>query len=94
MAQGGEASAPRRVEDLREGRESERHRRESELGTSWVSVVLGWLAALGAGLFLSGIAGAVMDAILGAGGGRQSATEGGMSGLAGLLITLLLAFLS
>jgi hypothetical protein len=93
MTQRGEASAPRRVEDLREERESERHRRESQLGTSWVSVVLGWLAALGAGLILSGIVGAVVGAILGAGGVRQSATEGGMSGLVGLLITLLLAFL-
>ena len=46
------------------------------------------LAALGAGLILSGIV-----AILGTGSARQSATEGGTAGLIGLLITLLLAFL-
>ena len=52
-------------------------------------MILGLLTALGAGLILSGIVGA----ILGTGGARQSATEGGASGLVGFLITLLLAFL-
>lgn len=61
-------------------------------GTSWLSVILGWLAALGAGLILSGIVGAIVGAILGAGGVNSSATEGGTAGLIGLLITLLLAF--
>jgi hypothetical protein len=61
-------------------------------GTSWLSVIFGWLAALGAGLILSGIVGAVVGAILGAGGASSSATEGGTAGLIGLLITLLLAF--
>jgi hypothetical protein len=61
-------------------------------GTSWLSVIFGWLAALGAGLILSGIVGAVVVAILGAGGASSSATEGGTAGLIGLLITLLLAF--
>ena len=64
----------------------------SERGTSWISVIFGWLAALGAGLILSGIVGAVVGAILGAGGANSSATEGGTAGLIGLLITLLLAF--
>ena len=65
---------------------------ESDRGTSWLSVILGWLAALGAGLILSGIVGAIVGAILGD-GGSASATEGGTAGLIGLLITLLLAFI-
>lgn len=68
------------------------HSRESELGTSWTSVIFGWLAALGAGLILSGIVGGIVGAILGSQGARGSA-EGGASALIGLLITLLLAFL-
>jgi len=86
-------SAPRRVEEVREERETDRARRESELGTSWTSVILGLLTALGAGLILSGIVGAVVGAILGTGSATQSATEGGAASLIGLLITLLLAFL-
>ncbi len=62
-------------------------------GTSWVSVILGWLTALGAGLILSGIVGAIVSAIFGAGDASSSATEGGVTGLIGLLITLLLAFI-
>jgi hypothetical protein len=65
---------------------------DSDRGTSWLSVILGWLAALGAGLILSGIVGAIVGAILGD-GGSASATEGGTAGLIGLLITLLLAFI-
>ena len=66
---------------------------ESDRGTSWLSVILGWLAALGAGLILSGIVGAIVGAILGD-GGSASAAEGGTAGLIGLLITLLLAFIT
>ena len=62
-------------------------------GTSWLSVIFGWLAALGAGLILSGIVGAIVGAIFGAGSASSSATEGGTAGLIGLLITLLLAFI-
>ena len=65
---------------------------EDERGTSWVSVVLGWLAALGAGLILSGIVSGIVGAIFGT-AGRQGITEGGTTALVGLLITLLLAFL-
>jgi hypothetical protein len=86
-----EGSAPRRVGDVREERKAERSRREAELGTSWVSVVLGWLAALGAGLILSGIVSAIVGAILGL-LGAGGTTEGGISGLVGLLLTLLIAF--
>jgi uncharacterized protein YacL len=57
-----------------------------------VSVVLGWLAALGAGLILSGIVSGIVGAIFGT-AGRQGITEGGTTALIGLLITLLLAFL-
>src|ERR687896_1692674 len=60
--------------------------------TSWTSVIFGWLAALGAGLILSGIVGAVVGGILGA-LGVQGGTEGGIAGLVGLLVTLFLAFL-
>jgi hypothetical protein len=84
-------SGPRRVGDVREEREAERSRRETELGTSWISVLLGWLAALGAGLILSGIVTAVVGAILGL-LGAGGTTEGGISGLVGLLLTLLVAF--
>jgi hypothetical protein len=65
---------------------------EEERGTSWVSVVLGWLAALGAGLILSGIVSGIVGAIFGS-AGRQGIAEGGTAALVGLLITLLLAFL-
>jgi hypothetical protein len=65
---------------------------EEERGTSWVSVVLGWLAALGAGLILSGIVSGIVGAIF-ASAGRQGIAEGGTAALVGLLITLLLAFL-
>src|ERR671917_313618 len=79
---------------------SEAHRREdsgdgssdSGRGTSWLSVIFGWLAALGAGLILSGIVGAVVGAILGAGGASPSATEGGTAGPLGLLLTLPFCF--
>jgi len=60
--------------------------------TSWTSVIFGWLAALGAGLILSGIVGGIVGGILGA-LGVQGGTEGGIAGLVGLLLTLLLAFL-
>ena len=85
-------SGTRRVGEVRQDREADRKRRESELGTSWASVIFGWLAALGAGLILSGIVGAVVGGILGA-LGVQGGTEGGIAGLVGLLVTLFLAFL-
>ena len=83
-----EESAPRRAGEVREDRMADRERREAELGTSWISVILGWLAALGAALILSGIVSVVVGGIfaaLGAGGGA-------ISGLVGLLLTLLIAF--
>lgn len=61
-------------------------------GTSWASVLIGWLAALGAVLILSGLVSAVVGAILvtlGFGGGA----EAGTAGLIGVLVTLFLAFL-
>jgi hypothetical protein len=91
MADRREESAPRRAEDVREERVAERERRESELGTSWISVILGWLAALGASLILSGIVGGIVAAILGV-LGVGSAASGGITGLIGLLLTLLVAF--
>ncbi len=83
----------RRIEQTEEPRTTIHGYSEDDRGTSWLSVVLGWLAALGAGLILSGIVGGIVGAILGAGGPAASATESGISGLVGLLVTLLLAFL-
>jgi hypothetical protein len=88
----------RRVEEARRDREESGRSSgyaassDADRGTSWVSVVLGWLAALGAGLILSGIVSGIVGAIFGT-AGRQGITEGGTTALIGLLITLLLAFL-
>lgn len=90
MAERREESAPRRVGDAREEREAERHRHEDELGTSWISVVLGWLAALGASLILSGIVTGIVGAIFAALGAEGAA--GSVGALIGLLLTLLIAF--
>jgi len=87
-----EESAPRRAEDVREEHTADRQRREAELGTSWTSVILGWLAALGASLILSGIVGAIVGGILAVLGVGEGATGGGISGLIGVLLTLLIAF--
>ncbi len=89
----GNTGAPKVDErEVSTGRGSAYAPLEEERGTSWVSVVLGWLAALGAGLILSGIVSGIVGAIFGT-AGRQGLTEGGATALIGLLITLLLAFL-
>jgi hypothetical protein len=89
----GNTDAPNVDErEVRSARSSGYTRPEKDRGTSWVSVVLGWLAALGAGLILSGIVSGIVGAIFGT-AGRQGITEGGTTALIGLLITLLLAFL-
>ena len=91
-------SGPRRVEEARRDRESDRGSHsgyaspDEERGTSWLSVILGWLTALGAGLILSGIVSGIVGAIFGS-AGRQGLTEGGTTALIGLLFTLLLAFI-
>src|SRR3712207_6158813 len=89
----GNTDAPRVEErEVRANRGSGYAPLEEERGTSWVSVVLGWLAALGAGLILSGVVSGIVGAIFGT-AGRQGITEGGTTALVGLLVTLLLAFL-
>jgi hypothetical protein len=95
----GGDSGPRRVEEVRADRETRTETGSGnansdakDRGTSWVSVILGWLTALGAGLILSGIVSGIVGAIFGS-AGRQGITEGGTTALIGLLITLLLAFL-
>jgi hypothetical protein len=100
----GNTDAPRVEEnEVRSGDDHRNQERGSTQGmsyelshgykkTSWTSVIFGWLAALGAGLILSGIVGGVVGGILGA-LGVQGGTEGGIAGLVGLLLTLLLAFL-
>jgi hypothetical protein len=88
-------SGPRRVKEVRTehgGSDSGRASSEADRGTSWTSVVLGWLTALGAGLILSGIVSGIVGGIFGA-AGRQGIQEGGTTALVGLLITLLVAFL-
>ena len=96
-----DASGPRRVEEARRERESRSSSSSSSSGylspdeerkTSWLSVILGWLTALGGGLILSGIVSGIVGAIFGT-AGRQGLTEGGTTALIGLLITLLLAFM-
>jgi hypothetical protein len=89
----GNTDAPRVDErEARADRGSRHTPLEEETGTSWLSVILGWLTALGAGLILSGIVSGIVGAIFGT-AGRQGLTEGGTAALIGLLITLLLAFL-
>jgi hypothetical protein len=88
-----EERGSREVHRYSQEQEGQRRDGSDDRGTSWISVVLGWLAALGASLILSGIVAGVVGAILGTDGARQGATEGGTAGLIGLLITLLLAFL-
>ena len=89
----GNTEAPRVEErEVRSSRASGYAPQEEDRGTSWVSIVLGWLAALGSGLILSGIVSGIVGAIFGT-AGRQGIQEGGTTALVGLLITLLLAFL-
>ena len=71
---------------------SERYGRAVDLGTSWTSVLIGWLAALGTSLILSGIIAAVVSTILGI-LGFGGVSEAGTAGLLGILLTLFLAFL-
>jgi hypothetical protein len=71
------------------GRDRERG---TDRSTSWISVILGWLTALGASLILSGIVGAIVGGILATLGVGGGATSGGISGLIGVLLTLLIAF--
>ena len=54
--------------EVRSARSSGSARPEEGRATSWVSVVLGWLAALGAGLILSGIVSGIIGAIFGTAG--------------------------
>src|SRR5215203_2540746 len=53
--------------------------------TSWISVILGWICALGAGLILSGIVGGVVGGIVAALG--LGASGGGISGIVGVVVT-------
>ena len=94
MSEASNRGKPRADLKEREAEGGGVHRRseEADRGTSWTSVVFGWLAALGASLILSGIVGGIVGAILGALGARGG-TEGGIAGLVGLLVTLFLAFL-
>src|SRR5215211_98257 len=96
----GNTDAPRVEEnEVRSGDGSRNQERSSGQGmsyelshgykkTSWTSVIFGWLAALGAGLILSGTVGGILGVL-----GVQGGTEGGIAGLVGVLVTLLLAFL-
>jgi hypothetical protein len=84
-ARSGEAreeSGTRRVGDARREHEETRRQREQELGTSWRSVVIGWLASLGALLILSGVVSGIVGAVFGA-AGRQALLSGGKTALVG-----------
>ncbi|MGH3086193.1 MAG: hypothetical protein ACRDSJ_02595 [Rubrobacteraceae bacterium] len=61
------------------GVRSKEARAESEQGTSWASVVIGLLTALGAGVILSGI-------------GGSAASQSAAAAIIGLLITLFIAY--
>lgn len=61
-----------------------------ERSTSWTSVTIGWLSALGTGLILSGVISGLVAGVAGAGG---STDQAGTVGVVGLLITLFVAFL-
>ena len=88
-----EESAPRSVGAVRDEQAADRQRREAGLGTSWTSVILGWLAALGASVILSGIVVAIVGTIFAALGIGGVATSGGISGpVVGVPLTLLIAF--
>ena len=89
-----EESAPRSVGAVRDEQAADHQRREAGLGTSWTSVILGWLAALGASVILSGIVVAIVGTIFAALGIGGVATSGGISGLVGVPLTLLIAFSS
>ena len=78
----------------------------AERGTSWISVVLGWLAALGAALILSGIVAAIVGVILtlliafflgGYAAGRMASRSGVKHGLLvallALVVTIVLALI-
>lgn len=60
---------------------------EAERSTSWISVISGWLAALGASLIL----GSILGGVILLGGGSETAAE--QSEVARLLVTLMAAFL-
>lgn len=57
------AVGPLTERDRREKQEEERKQREAELGTSWVSVIFGWITSLGATLLLAGIVGGIVGAL-------------------------------
>src|ERR687894_40897 len=93
----GNTDAPRMEEnEVRSGAGHQNQNRGSGQGmsyklshgygrTSWTSVIFGWLAALGAGLILSGIVSAVVGgivALLGLG-----ASSGGISSIVGAGVT-------
>ncbi len=66
---------------------------ETERGTSWIGALIGMLTALGAALLLSGIIGAIVAFIVALLAVDGSETAAGVTGLAGVLATLFLAYL-
>ncbi len=92
-----DSDAHRKEDDLREApvhtESSPQRTADTDRGTSWVSVLIGMLTALGAALLLSGLVGgivALVVALLSAGGAQAGA---GLSSLAGVVVTLFLAYL-
>lgn len=62
---------------------------DANQGTSWVSVIFGWVASIGAALLLVGIVGGIVGAIL----GLVGLGGGVISALIGLVITVFLIYL-
>lgn len=86
----------RREADREAERENRRERdretdREADRGTSFPSVIFGWLSSLGAAPILFGIIGAIVGGIVALLG--LSATAGGIISSVGFLVALFLVFL-
>jgi hypothetical protein len=62
---------------------------DANQGTSWVSVIFGWVASIGAALLLVGIVSGIVGAIL----GLVGLGGGAISALIGLVITVFLIYL-
>jgi MFS family permease len=66
---------------------------EVDRGTSWISVLIGMLAALGAALLLSGIVGSIVTIVIALLASADAEAGGGISGIVGVLVTAFLAYL-
>lgn len=82
---------PQRAADASAERAHEAEERDR--GTSWASVVIGMLAALGAALLLSGVVGGIVAIVITLLTSAGAEAGGGISGVVGVLVTAFLAYL-